>query len=127
VHRHGPHHRIDAAFCALAAVGCCAAGVAGDDLAGLKTFATDLCIEIIGLSSAAALERGCCSRNISSETNLYLFDFVFLFFFFLRSGPVHTALPPYGGRGATVSVSFASFNGTQNPAMGPKSETGTLT
>jgi hypothetical protein len=36
VHPHEPHHRIDAAFCALAAVGCCAAGVASDALAGLS-------------------------------------------------------------------------------------------
>jgi hypothetical protein len=40
MHRYAPHHRdlsrIDAAFYALAAVGCCAAGVAGDDLAGLS-------------------------------------------------------------------------------------------
>jgi hypothetical protein len=40
-HRHGSHHRelsrIDAAFCALVAVGCCAAGVAGDALAGLRS------------------------------------------------------------------------------------------
>jgi hypothetical protein len=43
--RYAPDHRdlsrIDAAFYALAAVGCCAAVVAGDDLVGLSLLLSD--------------------------------------------------------------------------------------